>query len=132
MRSQILKFTILIILGVLFLKIGPSVLADINSDCQNESAAQIVAEGKTDTCTQILKNIADSISVANTTNQKNLTQLQSQLSNLTSRITALSDQLQKTAVDINLREEKMAYTKELFNQKARDQYTKPDGENTVA
>jgi peptidoglycan hydrolase-like amidase/peptidoglycan hydrolase CwlO-like protein len=123
MRSQILKFTILIILGVLFLKIGPSVLADINSDCQNESAAQIVAEGKTDTCTQILKNIADSISVANTTNQKNLTQLQSQLSNLTSRITALSDQLQKTAVDINLREEKMAYTKELFNQKARDQYT---------
>jgi len=46
------------------------VRADINSDCQNESAEQLVKEGKVDQCSQILQGIANSISAANSTNQK--------------------------------------------------------------
>ena len=99
------------------------VKADINSDCQNESAAQIVAEGKVDTCTQILGGIAASIGSANATNQKNLTALQLQLNNLNSKIKSLSDQLTKTAADIAGRQEDMGFTQKILEQKTRDYYT---------
>lgn len=99
------------------------VKADINSDCQNESAAQIVAEGKVDTCTQILGNIASSIAAANATNQKNLAQLQSQLNNLNNRLNALAAQLVKTAADISQRETDLGYTQKILEQKTRSHYT---------
>jgi SpoIID/LytB domain protein len=123
MKFSIFKFAALILFGILFLKFGSNVLADINSDCQNEDPAKIVAEGKTDTCTQILSSIASSISAANTTNQKNLAALQSQLNNLNSRISALSAQLIKTAADIAKREENMGFTQKVLEQKTRDHYT---------
>lgn len=123
MGNRIFKFAILVLFGILFLKFGPVVLADINSDCQNEDPAQIVAEGKTDECTQILSNIASSISAANTTNQKNLSALQSQLNSLNKRIDALSAELTKTAVDIVKREESMGFTQKVLEQKTRDHYT---------
>lgn len=97
--------------------------ADINSDCQNEYPAQIVAEGKTAICAQILGNIASSIGTANATNQKNLSALQSRLANLNARINALSAQLTKTAGDISKKEESMGFTQEVLNQKTRDHYT---------
>jgi SpoIID/LytB domain protein len=97
--------------------------ADINSDCQNEDPNQIYLEGKADVCTQILQSIAASIGAANTTNQKNLSALQSQLNNLNSRLNALSAALQKAATDISNREENMGFTQQILNQKTRDYYT---------
>jgi peptidoglycan hydrolase-like amidase len=99
------------------------VKADINSDCQNEDPAQIVAEGKTDQCTQILGGIAASISAANSTNQKNLSALQTQLNNLNSRLKALSDQLTLTQKNITKRETDMGFTQKVLEQKTRDYYT---------
>jgi len=99
------------------------VKADINSDCQNEDAAQIVAEGKTDQCTQILGQIAASIGAANATNQKNLSALQTQLNNLNSRLKALSNQLTLTQANITKRETDMGFTQKILEQKTRDYYT---------
>lgn len=120
------KFKFLIALSlVIFLSFFAFkvVRADINSDCQNEDPAQIVAEGKTDLCTQILGNIASSISAANTTNQKNLSQLQAQLANINSRLNAMAAQLVKYANDITGREEDVAFTQKILEQKTREHYT---------
>lgn len=113
-------FLLVFILSFLAVKF---VKADIQSDCQNEDPAQIVAEGKTDTCTQILANIASSISAANTTNQKNLSALQSQLANINSRLTAMSAQLTKYSKDIAARQVNIGFTQEVLNQKTREHYT---------
>jgi len=116
----VLVTSVFLILSLFGIKLAN---ADINSDCQNESAAQIVAEGKTDTCTQILAGIAASIGAANATNQKNLSGLQAQLNNLNSRLKALSDQLTKTAADIAKREEDQGFTQKILEQKTREHYT---------
>lgn len=122
--KTILFFVITITLAFYLLPFNFKIaLADINSDCQNEDPAKIVAEGKTDLCTQILGNIAASISAANTTNQKNLSQLQSQLSNINSRLGAMSTQLKKYASDIAGRQEDVAFTQKILEQKTRDHYT---------
>jgi len=123
LMRRIFKFALLILAGILFLKLSSNIWADINSDCQNEAPSQIVAEGKTDECTQILGNIAAAIGAANATNQKNLSQLQSQLNSLNAKLNALSDELTKTAADISSREENMGFTQEVLNQKTRDYYT---------
>lgn len=123
MQFKIFKFLILILVGALFLEFGVKIKADINSDCQNEDPAQIVAEGKTDECTQILSGIASSIGAANATNQKNLAGLQTQLSSLNARINALSAQLTKTSSDISKQEEQMGFTQAVLEQKTRDHYT---------
>jgi len=125
-RSKISKFSIII--GVITFTLllfysFTTVKADINSDCQNESAQQLVAEGKVDQCSQILQSIANSISAANTTNQKNLSNLQSQLNSLNKRIDSMKAQLQLLADSITKRQESLAYTQEIFNEKTRDQYT---------
>jgi peptidoglycan hydrolase-like amidase len=59
---------------------------------------------------------------AQTTNKKNLANLQSQLNDINKRISALAKQLQVLSTNIIKREEDMAYTKIIFDQKAADQY----------
>ncbi|HWA52315.1 MAG TPA: SpoIID/LytB domain-containing protein [Patescibacteria group bacterium] len=100
------------------------VKADINSDCQNEDPAQIVAEGKTDQCTQILSGIASSISAANQTNQKNLSSLQSQLNSINSRLSAMSDQLKIYSQTIASKQSDLGFTQTILNQKTVDNYTR--------
>ena len=122
MKFKLIIFVIVIAFTFYFLPFT-LVKADINSDCQNEDPAQIVAEGKTDECTQILSGIASSIGAANATNQKNLSALQTQLGNLNTRINSLSAELTKTVADIAKQQENLGFTQEILNEKTRDHYT---------
>ena len=122
-KPSILIIFVVVVTFTFYLLTFTFVKADINSDCQNEDPVQIVAEGKTDQCTQILGGIAASISSANATNQKNLSALQAQLNNLNSRLKALSNQLTLTQKNITKRETDMGFTQKVLEQKTRDYYT---------
>ncbi|MCX6703871.1 MAG: SpoIID/LytB domain-containing protein [Candidatus Woesebacteria bacterium] len=111
---------ILILFGVCFLGFGALVNAEI--DCQNTNPSGFSA-GDAQFCADQLQNLINLYLPAQTTNKKNLSALQSQLNDINKRVTALTKQIQILSANIIKREEDMAYTKEIFNQKAKDQYT---------
>lgn len=74
-------------------------------------------------CSDQLQSLINLYLPAQTTNRKNLADLQSQLDNINKRISALSAQLQVLADNISKREEDLAFTKKIFEEKARNQYT---------
>lgn len=91
-------------------------------DCQNTSASGMSA-GDAEYCASQLESIINAYLPAQNTNKKNLADLQTQLNNINKRISALTTQISNLTKSIKNREEEAAYTKEIFNQKARDQYT---------
>lgn len=90
-------------------------------DCQNIDPGSNVQYAEE--CASQLQNIINQYLPAQNTNKKNLAGLQSQLSNINSRISALATQIKILTANISKREEDVAYTQEIFNQKAKDQYT---------
>ncbi len=74
-------------------------------------------------CADQLQNLINVYLPAQTTNKKNLAGLQSQLADINRRIAALAAQLKALTVSITQRQEDMAFTQEIFDQKAKDQYT---------
>lgn len=64
----------------------------------------------------------DALAPAHETNKKELSGLRSQLSSLESRINTISGQLDELAIDIKVREEDLAYTTEIFNEKTSNHY----------
>lgn len=70
---------------------------------------------------QIQRDI-DAISPAQQHNKEELANLRKQLGDLTKRIAALSNQLKVVAKEISGREEDLAYTKKIFEEKAASQY----------
>lgn len=91
-------------------------------DCQNTSASGV----STDTasyCAEQLQNLINLYLPAQNANKKSLATLQSQLNDINKRVTALTNQITLLTKSIKAREEDAAYTKEIFNQKAKDQYT---------
>jgi peptidoglycan hydrolase CwlO-like protein len=120
MKYLISVFIILVSLLILHTTIAFAITAQ---ECLDKNPSEM-SSGDQDWCSTVgIPQLLAPIQSANEKNKQDLGALQSQLTSLANRINSFLDQLQKTAVDINLREEKMAYTKELFNQKARDQYT---------
>jgi SpoIID/LytB domain protein len=95
------------------------VRADI--DCQNTDPNSISTDN-TQYCADQLQSLINLYLPAQTTNKKNLASLQSQLDNINKRISALTKQLQVLSANITKREEDAAYTKEIFDEKAADQY----------
>jgi len=125
MGKQIFKLLIFVVLAVvtLFFLKTTIAFAITAQECLDKNLNDLSA-GDQDWCYNTgIPQLLAPIQAANETNKQNLSSLQKQLSDISARINLFLDQLQKTQADINLREEKMAYTKELFNQKARDQYT---------
>lgn len=126
MRSHLSFSNFLISLVVAFLVIfllkTTIVFAITAQDCLDKNPADL-SSGDQDWCSTVgIPQLLAPIQSANEKNKQDLGALQSQLTSLAARINSFLDQLKKTQADINLREEKMAYTKELFNQKATDQY----------
>ena len=70
---------------------------------------------------EIQKEI-DALSPANENNKKELTGLRSQIDGINKKITALSRELKNVETQTLKREEDLAYAKEIFNQKASNQY----------
>jgi len=98
------------------------VFAVTADDCLNKNISDL-SQGDQDWCyNTCIPQLIAPIQTANATNQQNLNALQKQLSSISARISSFLNQLKKTQADINSREESMAYTKEIFNEKAADQY----------
>ena len=112
-------FTITIFLGAAMYLLS-SVSAEI--DCQNTSTSGISASDA-EYCAEQLQSLINAYLPAQTTNKKNLSDLQSQLANINKRVSTLTSQINSLTKDIKQREEDTAYTKEIFDQKAKDQYT---------
>jgi peptidoglycan hydrolase-like amidase/peptidoglycan hydrolase CwlO-like protein len=91
-------------------------------DCQNTNPSGFSA-GDAQICADQLQNLINLYLPAQTNNKKNLSALQSQLNDINKRISALTKQLQALSASIVAREEDAAFTQEIFNQKAKDQYT---------
>ncbi len=122
--SKILKPAIIVIVIAFTFYFLPfaSSLVKAEIDCQNTNPSGFSA-GDAQYCSEQLQNLINLYLPAQTTNKKNLSALQSQLNDINKRISALTKQIQILSANIVSREEDMAYTKEIFNQKARDQYT---------
>lgn len=70
-----------------------------------------------------IQNEIDSLSPAQEKNKKDLAGLNKQLSDLNFKISKLTSDLKKLESQITGREEDLAYTKEIFQEKARNHYT---------
>ena len=119
-NAKLLIFVIVI--AFTFLLFHSFTLVQAEIDCQNTSPGGI-STGDAQYCADQLQNLINLYLPAQNTNKKNLSALQSQLNDISKRVTALTKQLQILSLDITKREEDMAFAKEIFNQKARDQYT---------
>ena len=118
-KFKVLGFVILILFGICFSKFSDLIKAQI--DCQNTDPNSISTDNA-QYCADQLQSLINLYLPAQTTNKKNLASLQSQLDNINKRISALTKQLQVLSANIVKREEDAAYTKEIFDEKAADQY----------
>lgn len=106
-----LKF---LIFAVVFLGTMYSVIGNIFAqDCGNDLDCQIA---------QIDKEIK-ALSPAQEKNKQDLAALNTQLSSLNTKITKLSSQVKNLEKQILNREEDLAYTKKIFDEKAKNHYT---------
>ncbi|MDP3994368.1 MAG: SpoIID/LytB domain-containing protein [bacterium] len=98
-------------------------LAVSESDCLNKSPRELTS-GEMDECINtILPRIAAAYAPAQAQNKAELANLNKQLAGLNSRINGLSAQLKTIASEMSKREEDLAYTREIFNEKAKNHYT---------
>lgn len=115
----LIVFVLAVFLGTAYSVLTP-VFAEI--DCLNANPSGFSASDA-EYCSNQLTNLINQYLPAQQTNKKTLAGLQSQLNDINARITALSNQIQILSSDITKREEDMAFAREIFNQKAKDQYT---------
>lgn len=120
MRKIVKNIFLLLIIPAFFVYTLSVIKAEI--DCQNTSPTGMSA-GDAEICANQLQKIIDAYLPAQTANKKNLASLQSQLDVINKRVNALTLQIGNLTKSIKKREEDAAYTKEIFNQKAKDQYT---------
>jgi len=98
---------------IVFTRFFPA-LAEPN--CDNPST------GDLDYCIQKLQQEINALAPAHEQNKKELASLRSQISNLETRIKAISSQLTKVEAEIDQREEDLAFTREIFEEKASNHY----------
>lgn len=122
--SRFLVITLAIIFAsIAFLSKTTDIFAVTESDCLNKSPSQLTANEMDECINTILPRIAAAYAPAQEKNKTNLANMKKQIDSLNQRIVSISSQLNKTESEIKVREEDLAYTKILFDQKARDQYT---------
>lgn len=114
-----IKFTALSFFVYLFLSPVASLVSNrvySEPNCDNPSV------GDVDFCLAKIQQEIDALLPAHEYNKKELADLKSQITSLTSRINALSKQLDQTEVSINKREEDLAYAQKIFEEKSRNHY----------
>lgn len=122
-KFKTLGLIILILFGVWFLKFSTSVFAVSESDCLNKDISQLTPSEMDECINTILPRIASAYAPAQEKNKADLAGLNKQLSDLSSRITKMGSQLKTLGAQIVKREEDLAFTKEIFEAKAKDHYT---------
>lgn len=122
-KFKYIIFGVLILFVVWFLKFSTTVLAVTESDCLNKDVSQLTP-GEMDECINtVLPRIASAYAPAQQKNKEDLTALNKQLTDLNSRIVSLGKQLVSLEKQISGREEDLAFTKEIFDEKAKEHYT---------
>jgi peptidoglycan hydrolase CwlO-like protein len=111
-KYKFLIFGILILFGIWFLRYDISRVSA--QDCPTTDYDCQIA--------QIQRDI-DAISPAQQKNKLDLAALNSQIADLNSKITKLTSQLKALEKQILAREEDLAFTKEIFDEKAKEHYT---------
>lgn len=86
-------------------------------DCNNPTA------GDYDYCIQKLQNEINALSPAQEKNKQDLASLNKQITDLNSRIVKFTSQLKTLEKQIDGRETDLAFTKEIFDEKAKNHYT---------
>lgn len=114
------KFKVVILLGV-FLVACHLILITVHAepDCLGSA---VLSPDDASYCIDKIEQIKNQYLGAQTTNKKDLANLQSQLDNLNQRITAMGSQLKSIAANISSREEDLAFTKKIFEAKTSDHY----------
>lgn len=120
MNFQKIKISFIFsILIVVFLASLSFIKAEL--DCLNTDITKVSA-GDASICADQLKSLIEKYLPAQEKNKKDLAGLRSQLNNINQRITALSKQLDILAASILKREEDVAYTKKIFEEKTNNYY----------
>jgi peptidoglycan hydrolase CwlO-like protein len=111
-----MKKTLIIL--IIFLVFGGTYTYGVRAepDCNNP------AYGDIDYCLGKLQNEIDALTPAHENNKKELSNLQQQIKNIKYQIKVISGQLDELAQEIVQREGDLLYTKEIFNEKASNQY----------
>jgi peptidoglycan hydrolase CwlO-like protein len=118
-KSRIFKLLFFPIVFAFTIYLLPFTYSPVNAEpnCDNPGA------GDYDYCIQKIKQEYDALAPAQEKNKQDLAALNTQLVSLNAKITKLSTQLKNLESQILNREEDLAYTKEIFDEKARDHYT---------
>ncbi len=122
-KKIILSFLIALFVLIFSFVKTTDIFAVTESDCLNKSPSQLSTNEMDECINTILPRIAAAYAPAQEKNKANLANLKSQINSLNQRITSISNQLKVTEIEMKEREKDLAYTKILFDQKARDQYT---------
>lgn len=121
-RALLFVISLAVFLSTMYFVLGTA-FAVTESDCLNKSPAQLT-QGEMDECINtILPNIAKAYEPAQKKNKEELANLNKQLISLSTQIKNFSVQLTNIAKEITGREEDLAYTREIFEEKARNHYT---------
>ena len=127
MSKRCLKFVLffLVIFAVSF-SFTPGLFEKVRAvtldDCQNKTASQMSA-GDADWCVNIgLPQIINSLAPAQAKNKQDLAGLQTELAGLNQKIADMTDQLKTFEANIQKRQEDLAFTQEVFNEKVNSQY----------
>lgn len=100
-----------------------SVFAVSESDCLNKDISQLTP-GEMDECINvILPRIAAAYAPAQEKNKAELAGLKKQLDSLNQRIVSISNLLKTNEIEIGNREEDLAFTRAIFDEKAKNHYT---------
>lgn len=118
MKFRILFASIVFLVSILVIRI-PKLIIFAEPDCLG--SATLSAADATFCITKI-EEIKNQYLSAQTKNKKDLAGLQAQLSDLNKRISAMTLQLKNLEVSIAKREEDLAYTKEIFEEKTVNHY----------
>ena len=122
-KVKFIIFGILVLVGIWFLKFNTTVLAVTESDCLNKDVSQLTPSEMDECINTILPRIASAYAPAQQKNKEDLAALSKQLTDLNSRIVSLGKQLVSLEKQILGREEDLAFTKEIFDEKAKEHYT---------
>jgi peptidoglycan hydrolase CwlO-like protein len=120
-----MKFKALLII-ILFIFSGliftTSISAVTESDCLNKSVGEL-SQGEMDECINvILPKIAAAYAPAQEKNKAELANLKKQIDSLNQRIVSISSKLKETEAEIGKREEDLAFTSEIFEEKILNDY----------
>lgn len=101
---------------VVLVILSPFSLISAEPDCDNPSRGDI------DYCLERIQSEIDQLKPAHEYNKQELSDLRNQINSLEKRIAGVSYQLELTELDINQREEDLAYTRAVFEEKTSNHY----------